>query len=96
MLVRPLAPLDFFVVLVMLSIGLRVSGGELVDVLRNRALFFRTLLANCVFIPGLGFLLVKIFPLTPVSAYCCWQLSQEHQLLCNSRAWPRRAWRSPR
>ena len=56
---------DFFVVLVMLSIGLRVSGGELVDVLRNRALFFRTLLANCVFIPGLGFLLVKIFPLTP-------------------------------
>ena len=65
MLVRPLAPLDFFVVLVMLSIGLRVSGGELVDVLRNRALFFRTLLANCVFIPGLGFLLVKIFPLTP-------------------------------
>ena len=42
MLVRPLAPLDFFVVLVMLSIGLRVSGGELVDVLRNRALFFRT------------------------------------------------------
>ena len=52
MLVRPLALLDFFVVLVMLSIGLRVSGGELVDVLRNRALFFRTLLANCVFIPG--------------------------------------------
>jgi len=46
----------------MLSIGLRVSGGELVDVLRNRALFFRTLLANCVFIPGLGFLLVKSFP----------------------------------
>ena len=35
MLVRPLAMLDFFVVLVMLSIGLRLSGGELVDVLRN-------------------------------------------------------------
>ena len=34
----------------------------IVDVLRNRALFFRTLLANCVFIPGLGFLLVKSFP----------------------------------
>ena len=65
MLVRPLPLLDFFVVLVMLSIGLRVSGGELVDVLRNRALFFRTLLANCVLIPGIGFLLVKIFPLTP-------------------------------
>src|SRR6516165_5759007 len=65
MLVRPLPLLDFFVVLVMLSIGLRVSGGELVDVLRNRALFFRTLFANCVLIPGIGFLLVKIFPLTP-------------------------------
>ena len=33
--VRPLALRDFFVVLVMLSIGLRLSGGELVDVLRN-------------------------------------------------------------
>ena len=51
MLVRPLPLLDFFVVLVMLSIGFRVSGGELLDVLRNRALFFRTLLANCVLIP---------------------------------------------
>jgi len=65
MLGGPLPLLDFFVVLVMLSIGLRVSGGELVDVLRNRALFFRTLLANCVLIPGIGFLLVKLFPLTP-------------------------------
>ena len=65
MLVRPLLLLDFFVVLVMLSIGLRVSSGELLGVLRNRALFARTLLANCVFIPALGFLLVKLFPLTP-------------------------------
>jgi hypothetical protein len=32
--VWPLALLDVFVVLVMLSIGLRVSGGELIDVLR--------------------------------------------------------------
>lgn len=65
MLVRPLPLLDFFVVLVMLSIGLRVSGGELLNVLRNRALFIRTLLANCVLIPSIGFLLVKVFPLTP-------------------------------
>jgi len=65
MLVRPLLLLDFFVVLVMLSIGLRVSSGELLGVLRNRALFARTLLANCVFIPAIGFLLVKLFPLTP-------------------------------
>src|SRR5215469_3931684 len=65
MLVRPVLLLNFFVVLVMLSIGLRVSGGQLLDVLRNRALFIRTLLANCVLIPGIGFLLVNIFPLTP-------------------------------
>jgi BASS family bile acid:Na+ symporter len=64
MFVRPLALLDFFVVLVMLSIGLRVSGGQLLEVLRNRALLTRTLLANCVLIPGVGFLLVKLFPLT--------------------------------
>jgi len=65
MLVRPMLLLNFFVVLVMLSIGLRVSGGELLDVMRNRALFTRILVANCILIPGLGFLLVKIFPLTP-------------------------------
>jgi len=65
MLVRPLPLLDFFVVLVMLSIGLRVTGGELIDVLRNRALFTRTLAANCVLIPAIGLLLVNMFPLTP-------------------------------
>jgi len=64
MYVRPMALLDFFVILVMLSIGLRVSGGELLEVLRNRALLTRTLLANCIFIPAIGFLLVKLFPLT--------------------------------
>lgn len=65
MLVPPLLLLNFFVVLVMLSIGARVSGGELLGVLRNRALFLRTLLANCALIPALGFLLVFVFPLTP-------------------------------
>jgi BASS family bile acid:Na+ symporter len=64
MLVRPLPLLNFFVFLVMLSIGLRVSRGELLEVLRYRALLTRTLLANCVLIPGIGFLLVKLFPLT--------------------------------
>jgi BASS family bile acid:Na+ symporter len=57
--------LNFFVLLVMLSIGLRIRGGELLEVLRNRALFTRTLLANCALIPGIGFLLVNLFPLTP-------------------------------
>lgn len=65
MLLRPLPLLNCFVFLVMLSIGLRVSGGELLEVLRNRALFTRTLLANCVLIPSIGFLLVKLFPLSP-------------------------------
>ncbi len=65
MLIPPLPLLNFFVATVMLSIGLRVSGGELLGILRNRALFVRTLLANCVLIPAIGFLLVRIFPLTP-------------------------------
>jgi len=65
MLIPPLPLLNFFVAVVMISIGLRVSGGELLDIFRNRALFTRTLLANCVLIPAIGFLLVRIFPLTP-------------------------------
>src|SRR5271166_1239434 len=65
MLIPPLPLLNFFVAVVMLSIGLRVRGGELLDILRNRSLFTRTLLANCVLIPALGFLLVHIFPLAP-------------------------------
>jgi hypothetical protein len=51
MLIRPLPLLDFFVVVVTLSIGLH--GGELLNVLRSRALFTRTLLANCVLIPAI-------------------------------------------
>jgi predicted Na+-dependent transporter len=64
-LIPPLVLLNLFVVIVMFSIGLRVSGGELLDILRKRALLVRTLLANCVLIPAVGFLLVRIFPLTP-------------------------------
>ena len=65
MLIPPLPLLNFFVAVVTFSIGLRVSGGELLDVVRNRALFMRTLVANCLVIPAIGFLLVHIFPLTP-------------------------------
>ena len=36
MLIPPLLLLNLFVVVVMFSIGLRVSGGELLDILRNR------------------------------------------------------------
>ena len=65
MLIPPLLLLNIFVAIVMLSIGLRVSTGELFDILRKRTLFFRSLVANCVLIPALGFLLIRIFPVTP-------------------------------
>jgi len=64
-LIPPLPLLNFFVAVVMFSIGLRTSGGELLNILRDRALFTRTLLANCVLIPAVGFVLVRAFPLTP-------------------------------
>jgi BASS family bile acid:Na+ symporter len=60
--------LNFFVAVVMFSIGLRTSGGDLLDAVRNRALLVRTLLANCILIPALGLLLVRIFPLNPDAA----------------------------
>jgi BASS family bile acid:Na+ symporter len=63
-LIKPLYLFDAFVVLVMFSIGLRVSGSELMDVVRARSILIRTLVANCVLIPAIGFLLVYIFPLT--------------------------------
>jgi BASS family bile acid:Na+ symporter len=65
LLIRPLPLLNFFVAVVMFSIGLRASGGELVNIVRDRALLTRTLVANCVLIPAIGFFLVRIFPLTP-------------------------------
>ena len=64
MIIRPLPLLNFFVAVVMLSIGLRTSRGELLDILRDRRLLVRTLLVNCTVIPAVGFLLVHIFPLT--------------------------------
>ena len=65
MLIPPIPLLNFFVTVVMFSIGLRVTGGQLIGILRNRALLARALIVNCVLIPALGFLLVNIFPLTP-------------------------------
>jgi BASS family bile acid:Na+ symporter len=64
MLIRPLLLLNFFVAVVMFSIGLRVSTGELTAIIRDRALVARALLANCVVIPAFGLLLVHLFPLT--------------------------------
>ena len=42
MLIPPLLLLNFFVAVVMFSIGLSVSGGQLLDILRNPALLMRT------------------------------------------------------
>jgi BASS family bile acid:Na+ symporter len=57
--------LNFFVAVVMFSIGLRVSTGELLAIMRDRALFVRALIANCIVIPAVGLLLIHIFPLAP-------------------------------
>ena len=65
MLIPPLLLLNLFVLTVTFSIGLRVTGGELLHVLGKRDMLVRTLLANCVLVPAVGFLLVRIFPLTP-------------------------------
>jgi bile acid:Na+ symporter, BASS family len=62
-LIPPLPLLNTFVVLIMFSIGLRVSSGELLGVLRGRSILIRTLVANCLLIPAIGFLLVHLFPL---------------------------------
>jgi len=64
-LIRPLVLLNFFVAIVMFSIGLRVSAGDLYGILRARGLLIRTLVANCILIPAIGFLLIHVFPLTP-------------------------------
>jgi BASS family bile acid:Na+ symporter len=63
MYIPPLLLFNVFVVLVMFSIGLRVSGSDLLGVMRSRAILTRTLVANCVLIPLIGLLLVSVFPL---------------------------------
>ena len=67
MLIKPVLLLNSFVAAVMFSIGLRTSGGELLSVLRDRALLARTLLANCILVPAIAFLLTFIFPLNPAA-----------------------------
>src|SRR5580704_5040943 len=49
----------------MLAIGLKVSRGDLMSALRNRRLLLRALLANCLIVPALGFLLVALLPMEP-------------------------------
>jgi len=47
----------------MVSIGLRVQRAELFTLLRNRGLLARSLIANCVAVPIIGFLLTQIIPM---------------------------------
>src|SRR5215470_11719290 len=68
LLIRPVPLLNFFVAVVMFSIGLRTSGGDLLNIVRDRSLLVRILLANCILIPAIGLLLVRIFPLSPDAA----------------------------
>ena len=65
MLIPPRFLLDAFVALVMASIGLRVTQGELFSILRNHRLLGRSLLANCVVVPVLGYLLARTVPMDP-------------------------------
>jgi len=66
-LIPPRFLLDAFVVLVMVSIGLRVQRAELFTLLRNRGLLARSLIANCVAVPIIGFLLLAALPGTPAA-----------------------------
>jgi BASS family bile acid:Na+ symporter len=68
LLIRPLPLLDLFVAVVMFSIGLSTSSGELLGILRARALLARPLVADCILISAIGFLLVRAFPLKPDAA----------------------------
>ena len=52
-----------FLVSVMLSIGLEVTGRQILESARNRGLMARALVANLVLMPILGLVLVWVFPL---------------------------------
>jgi BASS family bile acid:Na+ symporter len=54
-----------FLVSAMLSIGLTVTGSEILGTMRDRRLIGRLLLANFFLVPLLGYLLILTFPLFP-------------------------------
>ena len=54
-----------FLVSTMLSIGLTVTGSEILGTMRDRRLMGRLLLANFFLVPLLGYLLILTFPLSP-------------------------------
>lgn len=59
------AAIALFVVTVMFSIGLEVTAGECLAVLRNRRLMISALLANFVLVPLLGLGIARILPMPP-------------------------------
>jgi len=63
----PLAWLLTYVFLVsaMLSIGLEVTGRQVLGTLGNASLMGRALVANLVVMPALGLALVRLFPMSP-------------------------------
>jgi hypothetical protein len=54
-----------FLVTVMLSVGLQVTGGQLLGALKNARLLGRALVANLIVVPILGPVLVRLFPMPP-------------------------------
>lgn len=54
-----------FLVSAMLSIGLEVTGRQVLAALRNAGLVGRALVANLVIVPILGLVLVRVFPMQP-------------------------------
>jgi bile acid:Na+ symporter, BASS family len=57
-----------FLVAYLLSVGLETKLSEIADLLADRGLVARSLLANLVLVPALGLLLVGLFDLTPDTA----------------------------
>jgi predicted permease len=53
-----------FLVATMLSIGMKITPGDLLSSLRDRSLMIRSLAANFVIVPALGLLLVRVVPMS--------------------------------
>jgi BASS family bile acid:Na+ symporter len=53
-----------FLVSTMLAIGLTVTGAEILAAVRDRRSMGRVILANLVFVPALGYLLIVLIPLS--------------------------------
>lgn len=57
-----------FLITTMLSIGLKITPGDLLSSLRDRSLMIRSLVANFVIVPAMGLLLVSMVPMSTDAA----------------------------